>query len=295
MRKTSFPAAFAMSILAFAICLFPGCYSKERPTGVDRWRPKDFYSDPEMLALIDAVDQGNLTEIDRLIADGANVNAIGKDGMTPLLWARCKKNKASFLRLLEKGADPNIPIKDGSSVMSMTAASPQDIYWLETVLQHGGNPNLVHRSSRSTPLFDAVSSRKKENLQLIIKAGADLNWRQYDGDTAMLDAARVNWFDSVYYLLEAGADYRIKGDLNCDLAELTVTACPDPQHELNKWRKKVARFLEQKGIDLKPLKEKELALRKKQAERWKSRGRPVPEGYLDLGLDGDEEPSKEGR
>ena len=98
-------------------------------------------------------------------------------------------------------------------------------------------------------------------------------------------AAKVNWFDSVLILLDAGADYQIKNEVGSDLAELCVYSYIDPEFpEARRDRRKVAKYLEEKGIDLEPIKKKILADRKKKYENLKSQGKSIRESYLDLDL-----------
>jgi len=208
------------------LCL-GGCGRADSPTG--KWRPKDFYVDKDAIVLLDAVGRGDTKEIHRLVSKGVNVNVVGKQGMTPLLWAMWSHNKPAFETLLDLGADPNLQMDKGDSVMSFACVTPQDTYWLELVLKHGGKPDLVNTNSGTTPIFDAVSSRVPKNLELIIKAGADVNHQDNDGDPPILHAAMLNWFDSVLVLLDAGADYRVRDKSGLDLVYLCVNASIDPE------------------------------------------------------------------
>src|SRR5215471_13824001 len=75
------------------------------------WKAEDYFTDPQVIALCKAIQANDLTEMDRLITAGANVNAKGKDNMTPLLWAFPDNKLDRFKKLLEHGADPNVAIK----------------------------------------------------------------------------------------------------------------------------------------------------------------------------------------
>jgi hypothetical protein len=149
------------------------------------------------------------------------------------------RNKAGFRRLLERGAQPDalarargyedfrpapwrLPIRDA-------AADRHDSWWLETLLAHGANPNLVQPkrggddtldySAGTTPLFSALESGRVENLDLLIKAGADLNHQDNRGNCPLYYTAMyVRDFAMVLRLLAAGADYRIANNDVHDLA-----------------------------------------------------------------------------
>ena len=75
------------------------------------WKAEDYFTDPKVIALCHAIEANDLAKIDRQIAAGADVNANGKDGMTPLLWAFADNKLERFSKLLEHGADPNVFIQ----------------------------------------------------------------------------------------------------------------------------------------------------------------------------------------
>jgi hypothetical protein len=56
------------------------------------WRAEDFFTDLKVIELCRAIEKEDLILIDKLIAEGTDVNAKGKDNMTPLLWAYPKNN-----------------------------------------------------------------------------------------------------------------------------------------------------------------------------------------------------------
>ena len=49
------------------------------------WRAEDYFTDPQVIALCRAIEANDLAEMERLVKAGADVNAQGKDKMTPLL------------------------------------------------------------------------------------------------------------------------------------------------------------------------------------------------------------------
>jgi hypothetical protein len=133
----------------------------------------------------------------------------------------------------------------------MAAHSKLDSFWLESVLKHGGNPNLVEPRDKTTRIYNAVMSMRIKNVELLIHAGADLNHKGgHFGNTALLDAVCLNWYEGVYRLLEAGADYRIKTDYGVSLADSSVDEDSRYSPETRRWKDKVLDFLEKKGVDL---------------------------------------------
>jgi hypothetical protein len=227
-----------------------GFYKVKNRFGVGH--AQNVFEDPRIALLIEAAEKGMSDEIDRLVSDGVDVNAVSTEGMTLLEWMIQVRNKRVFQHLLVLGANPNMQASDdGSSPISLAAEIEDDSDWLKLVLQHDGNPNLVNPtddllSGKTTPIFNAIRSRRKENLELLIQAGAKLNHQDSDGYTPILFAAGMNWYDSVFYLLKAGADFRIKDKHGFDLGYRVVHSTVDPAHELGSWREKVHRFLIEK-------------------------------------------------
>ncbi|MBI5820715.1 MAG: ankyrin repeat domain-containing protein [Verrucomicrobia bacterium] len=235
--------------------------------------PSEVFSDPKVVALCVAVQQGNLAEIDRLISAGADASAVGKNGASPLMYAFAAKNKRVFLRLLERGADPNKHESDGPSITHLAAgvgnAVWHDSYWLEAVLRHGGDPNLEMRAGspqarnpndKTTPLHWAIQGFSTPNVKLLIQAGADLNRKDgLSGNTPAMNAAVKRMYEDVYLLLQAGADFRARNDHDLDLACYAVNDQPPVEGEARRWQDKVLAFLEQKGVDVEAARAKQAA------------------------------------
>lgn len=201
-----------------------------------KWKAEDFFTDKGVIALCKAIEKKDLAEIDRLAKSGVNVNAKGRGNMTPLLWA-FPMGEPVFKKMLELGADPNVkfsrqvwpfPLFDGYSVMS-TCANPtfvegglHDEYfrgvvmddYLKLVLKHGGNPN-IEDAVGETPVFYLGGKNVPEKLQLLRKAGANINHRNSSSRTPLLSRTRASSY--LLCLLKAGADYRMTNDNGSDL------------------------------------------------------------------------------
>lgn len=239
---------------AFLTCLFVlfgmlcGCSVHSR-------RLQEYFPDPRVRALVRAVEKEDVKEIDRLVTQGINVNARGKDGMTPLIWAIYHLKKASYRALLEHGADPNLQIQSGrhagGSVMQ-AAAGLSDSFYLKLALEHGGNPNLVnpYSSYKRTPLFSAIdpfNPHVKENVDMLIKSGANLN-TDFNGVTPLMSAVASGRYDIVYLLLQAGADFHLEQK---SLVAYIQIRNDDPNNIMTTvWKKKVIEFLNAHGVEV---------------------------------------------
>lgn len=151
---------------------------------------KFFFTKPEQ-KLASAIAWGRIGTIDKLLEEGVNINCLGKDDITPLIRAVVKKEKKSFEYLLEQGANPNLQVVQGESVMSF-AAMMEDSDYLKAALEHGGNPSLVNPETGEPPIFEAIFNFRKENIDLLIKYEADLNFQDSVGKTPMGRAIDFN-------------------------------------------------------------------------------------------------------
>jgi len=191
------------------------------------WKAEDYFDDPKVIALCKAIEAKDLQEIDRLVADGADVNAKGKGNMTPLLWAYPENKPEVFKRILEHGADPNVEVTSdfntrmqgilpGDSVLHLAAGTWFPNYF-KYVMQHGGDPNLIRGNKwKESPLITVISGScpdKKEAIQLLIDAGADLNYVDSTETTALHRSA--GWgsqYDLTLQLLNAGTSFNVCKD-----------------------------------------------------------------------------------
>jgi hypothetical protein len=103
------------------------------------WKAADFFTDPQVIALCDAIAANDVARMKAIIAAGADVNACGKGNITPLLWAFVDNKPERFRLLLEAGANPNVYIESdfgirqaispGDSVTHMACRSTFDHFW----------------------------------------------------------------------------------------------------------------------------------------------------------------------
>ena len=152
------------------------------PTGLGK--PSYYFSDPQVVALCEAIEKNDLDAVDRLAGDGraSAVSDIKQpkdvyiDCVSPLDWAMRAKNKAAFRKLLDHEADPAQVLVYGNTVMASAAEDKDDSAWLQMLLEHGGDPNLAVRpgyaTSTPTLIFSAVQSGNIKNVELLIEAGS---------------------------------------------------------------------------------------------------------------------------
>jgi ankyrin repeat protein len=181
--------------------------------GKKKYPPEYFYHDSNVIELCNAITKQDEHKIDELLKQNTDINAIGKDGMTPLLWALNFTNKKMYEIVLKKGGDPNIKITEGSlkhhSVMSLVCKLKDNDYLKITLKYIKNSGNIQFDKSI---LSYAIRVYSFEKTRLIVEAGADINKKDDRGDPPLILAAIHNQYDIVYYLLKAGADPMIKAD-----------------------------------------------------------------------------------
>jgi ankyrin repeat protein len=109
--------------------------------------------------------------------------------------------------LLEAGADAAQLGMDQETVAHM-AAMAEDPEYLRILIAHGAPVDIVSPRAGRTPVFRAVQSRRDAQVELLVKAGADLGRADSMGNTLLHVAAGVNDAERVLQLLEAGVDPR---------------------------------------------------------------------------------------
>jgi ankyrin repeat protein len=186
-------------------------YERDVQTRLVAYMPLEtMFPDERARALAKAAGKGRKRTIERLVAEGVDVNARGRRNATPLFWALKKGSVRGFGLLLELGADPNVLYDDGGTVMHW-AASHKKPEFLELALNHGGNPNLVNPAGdMQAPIHDTITIGEgpglPEKTALLLEAGADIHLKDRVGWTVLHSAAAQKRYDVVLELLERGAD-----------------------------------------------------------------------------------------
>ncbi len=153
----------------------------------------------------DAVMNGDLPAVQRLLRAKADVDAAQKDGSTALHWAVYRRDLEALDLLLRAGAKPNVVNRTGATPLAMAAldGSPAVI---DRLLKAGADAKAVGPNGETTVMYAARNGRP-DALKLLIEAGADVNAREpVRGTTALMWAVEQKHPEAVEVLLAAGAD-----------------------------------------------------------------------------------------
>ena len=127
-------------------------------------------SNPWGTFLHKAVFDGDIDEAQRLVANGANINARDSDGLTPLHRAVLYNAEDIFNFLIASGAQLNIPDSGGWTPLHKAIAN-NNVKIAQILVQAGSS--LTSKSKMGlTPLALAVCDDRVEMVQMLIDAGA---------------------------------------------------------------------------------------------------------------------------
>lgn len=166
----------------------------------------------DALALLNAAQSGNVSEIKALIAKGADVNHPTRY-KTALMHAASEGHAEIVDLLLANGAQVNTNTDEGTALMEAVKAGRSEI--VKRLLAAGADVNAVHRTG-DLPLLMAARQRSyrtpasepnAELVQLLLAHGADPNAKDKWGVTALMSA---NTAAKVKLLVAARADLEAK-------------------------------------------------------------------------------------
>jgi len=207
-----------------------------------------------------AAADGDIREIDDLVAKGANVNAIGTRSLPVLVWPLLRKNKAGFRHLLLKGADPNTTWKTGGTVIHWATVSAPEIGvdFLEMCLSIGsGNPNIKNPITNERPLELALALNNNQAFATLYNAGAVIDYADWFGRSFVRLATGMSNYEVAYFLLKEGVDYKSKDNNGKNIADSINqglkywVGAKKLSHPQNIWMWRCINFLEQRGMSFK--------------------------------------------
>lgn len=153
--------------------------------------------------LHEAAEKGEIERIKTLLAGGARMDALDKEGRTPLFCSVIGRHKNAIELLAAHGA--NINPEDGRGLTALHEAAFKGYKdMVELLLSMNADVN-AGRHIDHTPLSDAVFKGHRDIVELLIGAGADVNAKDFCNDTPLETARLYDREEIVKLLLEHGA------------------------------------------------------------------------------------------
>jgi uncharacterized protein len=163
------------------------------------------------------LNSGYSRTIKLLLQSGAQIEARDQnesDGGTPLILAATFGETDAVNELLENGADPDAVDKDGSTALIGAACDcaiidmPDTYESMKLLLKKHANPNAKNEAG-TTALMAAVTWSRTANMKLLLDYGANVDAKDNVGNTALMVAASGGAIDltpAAKLLIERGAD-----------------------------------------------------------------------------------------
>jgi uncharacterized protein len=160
--------------------------------------------------LLEAAESGDRATALRLLAQGANPNAPSADGATPIMYAAANGDLDLVRALIKAGANVKSKNQFGTSALT-EAAIIGSAPIIDALLKAGADPNTKNPEGE-TPLMGVARSGKLEAAKLLLDAGADVNAKEdWGGQSALMWAAAQSQAEMVKLLASRGADVNARG------------------------------------------------------------------------------------
>ena len=154
------------------------------------------------LNIFDACATGKLTDVSSLIIDNpSSIATYSADGFTPLGLACYFAHEAIVELLLNKGAEVNLPSKNGFNVFPIhSAIAANNIKITKLLLNKGAYPNVCQKSGVA-PLHTAAQLGNIELIILLLEHGAEVSLRM-EGGKLPSDLASYKGFTEIAEILK---------------------------------------------------------------------------------------------
>ncbi|WP_349335452.1 ankyrin repeat domain-containing protein [Delftia sp. DS1230] len=132
----------------------------------------------DISALMKAIDDGQITEVRRLLEAGVDANAMDEEGQSPLMAAACANNVKALDLLLQYGADVRRAYADGWTALHMAVD-----FSIDSTIQRGGD----------------LGDEPLDAILWLLAHGADVSAETERGETAVdfARAYRSGWVEQV--------------------------------------------------------------------------------------------------
>lgn len=204
-------------------CLLVSCSNLNRDILVNKagltGRDYRLFQNTPPWELAKAVRDEDVNTIDKIVTENPQLINYQehKYGNTLLKVTVMNQQMKSFKALLERKANVSIhnTFDGASALIEACRLKDYDIKFAQMLIEYGANVNDVEtgerrngNSTRETPLISAANSGKAEFIELLVKNGADINYKNEFEQSALSESIRLKNYNISLYLLQNGADYK---------------------------------------------------------------------------------------
>lgn len=176
------------------------------------WQPGDLLQAVGDSPVVTAARTDNLSAVQALVAERADVNAPGRDGSTALLWAAYHADLEMVQALVAAGATVDAANAYGVTPL-LQASRTGNAAVVRALLAAGADPLLAHPEGE-TPLMAASQAGSVEAVRLLLETGSNVNAVDaYQAQTALMWAAAEGHVEVLDTLLAAGADPNVRAHI----------------------------------------------------------------------------------
>ena len=211
-----------MIIQLFFTCFLLSCSNNNMHNSVDRTELSSadyrLFQNTTAWELAQAVQDEDTEKINKIASENPRIINYRdvKYGNTLLMLAIMNQQLESFKTLLKKGANVNTHNSfDGTSpIIESCVSKYYNIIFTKILIKYGANVNDIEigkrrqeNSTRLTPLIAASKTGKLDLVRLLVSKGANVNYQNEFGQSALSEAVLMGKYKVAYYLLRNGADY----------------------------------------------------------------------------------------
>ena len=183
-----------------------------------------------------AAENTNEEIIDYLINKGLDVNAVSKEGRTPLLVSAVNSNLSVFAKLLEKGADINVLDNNKCNLLHV-AAEFNDNPALVDFLLKTGRFGLYDRDVLGrSPILAATHNKNIDVIKYFIALGGNIKDKDNSGCTALMyalmyaDEDNEKNLEMAKFLIEQGVEINNKDSGDISALMMACSKITDPAY-----------------------------------------------------------------
>lgn len=206
-----------ISSLIFAVLMFlVSCSNKDKLTDKSKLSPYDYrlFQGTVVWPLAKAAHEGDIELTEEILTKCPGLANIQDSiyGNTILMMAIINQDYKLFKLLIDNGANVNYHNKFGgqSPLIEASSYKQYDYKFAKDLVEKGANVNDTTRNSPNAQVSPLMAASRSGNILIVeylLKQGANINYRNNFGSTALGESMLTQKYDVALLLLNNGADF----------------------------------------------------------------------------------------